>query len=79
MNIKNIYRNLINLVLTAVISSFLLSCERIRDDMDDCGIYLEFVYDHNMDYKDLFDARIATVDLFVFDAEGKYLFSKHAR
>lgn len=79
MNIKNIYRNLINLVLTAGISSFLLSCERIRDDMDDCGIYLEFVYDHNMDYKDLFDARIATVDLFVFDAEGKYLFSKHAR
>lgn len=79
MNMKNTYRNLIDLVLIAIVPVFLLSCERIKDNMDDCGIYLEFVYDYNMEYKDFFDPHVSTVDVFVFDEGGKYLFTKHAR
>ncbi len=79
MNVKNTYRNLIDLVLTAIVPIFLLSCERIKDDMDDCGIYLEFIYDYNMEYKDFFAPHVPTVDIFVFDGQGKYLFTKHAR
>lgn len=79
MNAKNVYRNLIKLVLTVIVPVFLLSCERIKDDMDDCGIYLEFVYDYNMDYTDYFDPQVEMIDVFVFDEQERYLFTRHAR
>lgn len=79
MNAKNVYRNLIKLVLTAIVPVFLLSCERIKDDMDDCGVFLEFVYDYNMDYTDYFDPQVEMIDIFVFDDQERYLFTRHAR
>jgi hypothetical protein len=68
-----------SLALTAVAAVFLLSCERIGDDNDDCGIYLEFVYDYNMEYADSFDPHVGMVDVFVFDAQQQYLFTKSSR
>lgn len=58
--------------------SFLgLSC--IKSDPDDCGLYLEFTYDYNMEFVDAFDPQIESVDVFVFDASGTYQFTKQAR
>lgn len=78
MRTKDIYQNLFRMALV-IIPVLLLACERIKDNMDDCGIYLEFLYDYNMEYTDAFATHISTVDVFVFDANETYLFSKHAR
>ena len=70
------FRHLIKLLLIAAIPAFVPSC--IRDSLDDCGIYLEFIYDHNMEYADSFDPHVNVVDVFVFDSDGKYLFTKQS-
>ncbi len=33
-----------------------LSC--IRDNNDDCGVYLQFIFDHNMEYADSFNPQV---------------------
>lgn len=74
---KDISRSILKLSMIIIMSLSLLSC--LEDDMDDCGVYLEFIYDYNMEYSDSFDPLIGTVDVFVFDADGKYLFTKQSR
>lgn len=66
---------MIRLALVVFVFYWLLSCERIKDGMDDCGIYLEFIYDYNMEYTDSFDPQVGSVDIFVFDEQGYYLFA----
>lgn len=79
MQIKDIYRNLAGWVLATIVSVFSVSCESIRGEVDECGMYLEFIYNHNMEYTDSFDPQIGIVDIFVFDEQGRYLFSRQAR
>ncbi|MCD7901968.1 MAG: FimB/Mfa2 family fimbrial subunit [Bacteroides sp.] len=62
------------LALIAVMSILCISC--IRDEDDDCGIYLEFIYDMNMEYADSFNPQVNSVDVLVFDNDGVYLFSR---
>lgn len=50
----------------------------MTEEDQDCGFFLEFRYDHNMEYKDMFYPHIATVDVYVFDEGGKFLFTRHA-
>lgn len=78
MRTKDIYQNLFRIALV-IIPVFLLACERIKDDRDDCGIYLKFLYNYNMEYTDAFAAHVSTVDVLVFGADEIYLFSRHAR
>ena len=66
------------LALVAAAPVLWSSCEKIKDDREDCGIYLEFIYDHNMEYADSFDPWVPTVDVFVFDWEDKFLFTRRA-
>ncbi len=73
MNTNRTYRNFSALALTVFVSVFLLSC--IREYIDECRTYLEFIYDHNMEYTDSFDPHVGSVDLFIFDAQDKYLFT----
>uniref|UniRef100_S0DG38 Fimbrillin-A associated anchor proteins Mfa1 and Mfa2 n=1 Tax=termite gut metagenome TaxID=433724 RepID=S0DG38_9ZZZZ len=67
----------LKIILAAIVLSVVSSCN-IRDSYDDCGIWLEFIFDHNMEYTDSFDPLVETVDVFVFDGEGKYVLAKHA-
>jgi len=68
---------MIILMQITTLSVLLSSC--VHDDPGaDCGIYLEFIYDYNMEYVDLFDPQVGSVDAFVFDADGKYLFTRRA-
>ena len=69
-------KKLIKALLVAAMPAAVSSC--IHDSMDNCGVYLEFIYDHNMEYADSFDPHVGVVDAFVFDSEGKYLFFKQA-
>ena len=79
MKIKTIYRNLFILPLVVVASALWSSCEKIKDNREDCGVYLEFIYDHNMEYTDSFDPWIPAVDVYVFDSEDKFLFTRRAK
>ncbi len=64
-------------IFAALISlSLLCSCDDLRDNYDDCGVWLEFIYDHNMEYTDSFDPYVGTVNVLVFDESGK-LYSSH--
>lgn len=60
----------------AIALSTTTSC--IRDDYSGCGVWLEFVFDLNMEYADSFYPQVGEVDVYVFDGSGKYLFKKHA-
>lgn len=72
-------RQHIGLLLAFVVPVLLAACEGIRDGREECGIYLEFIYDLNMEYADAFDPQVGTVDVFVFDDRGLYRFARHAR
>ncbi len=58
----------------ACLSTLLSSC--LRDGMEECRVYLQFIYDLNMEYSDSFAASVNTVDLFVFDENEVFLYSK---
>lgn len=54
----------------------LTSC--IRDGLDECppgssGKRIQFVYDYNMSYEDLFHRQVSRVDLYLFDENGIYI------
>lgn len=51
------------------------SCDMMHDDTDDCpiGLYLEFKYDYNLQRDDMFNGHVGAVDVYVFDADGKYV------
>lgn len=46
----------------------------MKEDTDNCGVYLEFIYNYNMEYVDSFDPWVNTVDIFVFDADERFLY-----
>lgn len=67
----------LSVLLVATTLNFLTSC-LWEGDNEECGFYLKFIYDYNMEYADAFDPLVPTVDVFVFDESGRYLFSDHA-
>jgi hypothetical protein len=42
----------------------------IKEDNDDCPMYVRFKYDYNMEFEDLFNEQCTKVELFVFDENG---------
>ena len=45
---------------------------------DRCELWLEFVFDYNMEYADAFNPQVKSVDVLVFDSDDKLLFTKSA-
>ena len=43
-----------------------------------CELWLEFVFDYNMEYADAFNPQVKSVDVLVFDSDDKLLFTKSA-
>lgn len=71
-----------NKSLFQIIKLFLLTClflgstsckDVIFDDLKPCEFDLFFVYDYNMKFADAFSAEVKSIDLFIFDAQGKYI------
>lgn len=58
--------------------TLLYSCDMIRDDQDDCGFYLEFFYDYNMQYTCLFTTHVPSVSVYFFDENETFLFMRYA-
>lgn len=63
-------------LLPVIFSFTLVSC--IHEGENDCGIYVEFIFDYNMEYADSFDPQVDRVDVYIFDEDGKYLFHQHS-
>ena len=61
-----------------MIASLFSSCEKIDDDPQGCGLYVDFKYDYNMLYTDAFHAFVNKVDLYVFDRDSNFLFKQVA-
>lgn len=68
----------LKLILLLAIPFGWVACGSIHEDLEPCEIYLEFRFDYNMEYTCSFVAQVPSVDVFIFDAEGKYLFTKQA-
>lgn len=66
------------ILVVLIVIPTLFSCETIRNDYDDCGVWLEFVFDYNMEYADAFDPQVKTVDVYIFDKAGKFVVTKYA-
>lgn len=60
-------------VLVAAVMMTLSSCISDDDTYDECGLTLRFRYAYNVKNADAFTEEVRHVDLYVFDAEGKYV------
>ncbi|MCS2958286.1 FimB/Mfa2 family fimbrial subunit [Bacteroides salyersiae] len=64
--------------LVVVSMFFMASCDSIYEDLPRCELWLEFTFDHNMEYADAFDPQVNSVDVFVFGDDDKLLLTKRA-
>jgi len=60
----------------AALSATVSACVKERTEV--CGMWLEFVFDRNMEYADSFSEQVRTVDVFLFDAGGLFVRRIHA-
>lgn len=66
MNVRQIIRKSLHMMLVAAL---LTSCDMMKEDRDDCptGLYVNFVYDYNIQRADMFKDHVGAVTLYVFD------------
>jgi len=75
MKLRNKCRLLIFGILTLGLGSF-VSCNAFNEDLPECRLFVKFKYDYNMQYADAFHTQVDKVELYVFDREGRFLFSQ---
>lgn len=56
-----------------VVAAMLTGCDMMKEDRDDCptGLYVNFVYDYNIQRADMFKDHVGSVTLYVFDESDK--------
>lgn len=47
-----------------------------HEDLPECRLFVKFKYDYNMLFTDAFHTQVDKVELYVFDKDGKFLFSQ---
>ena len=57
--------------LIVLMSIVLSSC--VHDDQEDCGLNIRFRYTYNVKNADAFSHEVKSIDLYVFDEDGKYI------
>ena len=70
MNVRNIYHKSV-LLMTAALA--LGSCNMMKEDLGDCptGLYVNFVYDYNIQRADMFKDHVGGLTLYVFDESDR--------
>ena len=66
MNVRHIIqKSLLAMMATVALSS----CDMMTEDLDDCptGLYVNFVYDYNIQRADMFKDHVGAVQLYVYD------------
>ncbi|MCR5712916.1 MAG: FimB/Mfa2 family fimbrial subunit [Prevotella sp.] len=63
------------LFLALVSIAMLSSCNMMKEDEDltNCGLFVTFKYDYNLQRSDMFGDHVGGVTLYVFDSDGRYL------
>lgn len=64
-----------NLLLALGAVALLSSCEMIMEDEDtvNCGLFVNFKYDYNLQRADMFGDHVGGVTLYVFDSDGHFV------
>jgi len=52
------------------------SCDCFNESLPECRLYVKFKYDYNLLSVDAFHTQVDKVELYVFDKDGKFLFSQ---
>lgn len=70
MNVRNIIQKSLQMI---VVAALLTGCDMMKEDRDDCptGLYVNFVYNYNIDRADMFKDHVGYVKLYVFDEDDK--------
>ena len=70
MNVRHIIQKGFQMI---VVAALLTSCNMMKEDRDDCptGLYVNFVYDYNIQRADMFKDHVGSVTLYVFDESDK--------
>lgn len=63
-------------IIFVVFAYLLTSCDNLNEDLPECRLYVQFKYDYNMKSVDAFDVDVDKVELYVFDKDGKFLFTQ---
>lgn len=72
----------LRLITCLVITSVLAACSMIDEDLEPCApppntyTVVDFVYDYNMQYTDLFTDHVGSVYLYVFDSKGIFQYRR---
>lgn len=66
MNVRNILHKGVLLLMAAMLMN---SCDMMKEDLSDCptGLYVNFVYDYNIQRADMFKDHVGGLTLYVFD------------
>ena len=64
-----------NLFLALVSLAMLSSCDMMKEDEDltNCGLFVTFKYDYNLQRSDMFGDHVGGVTLYVFDSNGRFV------
>ena len=70
MNVRNILHKGVMLLTAAMVMN---SCDMMKDDLSDCptGLYVNFVYDYNIQRADMFKDHVGGLTLYVFDESDR--------
>ena len=70
MNVRHIIQKSLQMI---VVAALFASCDMMKEDRDDCptGLYVNFVYDYNIQRADMFKDHVGSVTLYVFDESDK--------
>ena len=68
----------LKIILAILLTATVWSCDDLQDNYDDCGVWLEFVFDHNMEFTDSFGQQVDSVDVLIFDEQGSFVLSRSA-
>ncbi|MCR5644070.1 MAG: FimB/Mfa2 family fimbrial subunit [Prevotella sp.] len=70
MNVRNILHKGVLLLMSAMLMN---SCSMMKEDLSDCptGLYVNFVYDYNIQRADMFKDHVGGLKLYVFDESDR--------
>ena len=70
MSVRHIIQKSLQMI---VVAALLTSCDMMKEDRDYCptGLYVNFVYDYNIQRADMFKDHVGSVTLYVFDESDK--------
>lgn len=74
-SLTNTSMKLNKLFLALVSLALFSSCNMMKEDEDltNCGLFVTFKYDYNLQRADMFGDHVGGVTLYVFDSDGRYI------